>query len=89
MVLGINLQLCMLLRLFALIGYTFNGLYSCFIFLDLSNAFDTVNHNIPFDKCYHNFVIGGIPLQLFRSYLSNHKKFVKIENVQSRLVNIF
>ena len=41
-----------------------------------------------FDKFYHNFGIRGIPLQLFRSYLSNHKQFVKLENVKSGLVDI-
>jgi len=44
-----------------------NGLYSCSIFLDLSEAFDTVNRNILFDKFCHNFGIKGIPLQLFCS----------------------
>ena len=65
-----------------------DGLYSCSIFLDLSKAFDTVNHDILFDKFYHNFGIIGIPLQFFRSYLSNRKQFVKLENVQSGLVDI-
>ena len=59
-----------------------NGLYSCSIFLDLSKAFVTVNHDILFHKFYHNFGIRGIPLQLFRSYLDNRKQFVKLENVQ-------
>jgi len=54
----------------------------------LSKAFDTVNHNILFDKFYHNFGIRGIPLQLFRSYLSNRKQFVKLENVKSGSVDI-
>ena len=62
-----------------------NGLYSCSIFLDLSKTFETVNHNILFEKFYHNFGIRGIPLQLFRSYLSNCKQFVELENVQSGL----
>jgi len=53
-----------------------------------SKAFDTVNHNILFDKFYHNFGIREIPLQLFRSYLSNRKQFAKFENVQSGLVDI-
>ena len=64
-----------------------NGLYSCSVFLDLSKAFDTINHNILFDKFYHNFGIRGIPLQLFRSYLSNRKQFVKLKNVKSGLVD--
>jgi len=65
-----------------------NALYSCSIFLDLSKAFDMINHNILFDKFYHNFGIRRIPLELFRSCLSNHKQFVKLENVQSGLVDI-
>jgi len=73
---------------FNLLSSADTGLYSCSIFLDLSKAFDTVNHNILFDKFYHNFGIRGIPLQLFRSYLSNRKQLIKLENVQSGLVNI-
>jgi len=65
-----------------------HGLHSCSTFLDLSKVFDPVNHNILFDKFYHNFGIKGIPLQLFRSYLSNRKQFVKLENVQSDLADI-
>jgi len=65
-----------------------NVLYSCSIFLDLSKAFDTVNHNVLFDKFYHNFGIRGILLQLFRRYLSNRKQFIKLENVQIGLVDI-
>ena len=65
-----------------------DGLYSCSIFHDLSKAFDRVNHYILFDKFYHNFGIRGIPLHLFRSYLFNPKQFVKLENVQSGLVDI-
>ena len=67
-----------------LISNADNGLYSCSIFLDLSKVFDTVNHNILFDKFYHNFGIRGIPLQL----LSNRKQFVKLDNVKSGLADI-
>jgi len=82
---GLDLQLHMHLRVFTPSNAD-NGLCSSSIFLDLSKAFDTVNHNVLFDKFYHNFSIRGIPLQLFRR--SNRKQFVKLENVQSGLVDI-
>jgi len=70
-------------------------LYSCSIFLfvhfylfDLSKAFETANHNVLFNKFYHNFGIRWIPLQLIASYLSNRKQFVNLENLQSGLVDI-
>ena len=86
---GLDLQLHGQLRVFThLLSSADNGLYSCTIFLDFSKAFDTVNHNMLFDKFYHNFGIRGIPLQLFRSYLSNRKQFVKLENAKSGLADI-
>ena len=53
-----------------------NGLYTCSIFLDLSKAFDTVNHDILLQKLQFYFGIRGIPLQLFSNYLLNRKKYV-------------
>ena len=70
----------------ALRGFDDNA--SCLsVYLDLSKAFDTINHNILLNKLNH-YGIRGIALQWFRSYLSQRTQYVSYNGVKSELYDI-
>ena len=52
------------------------------IFLDFSKAFDTINHEILLDKLYH-YGIRVTALDWFKSYLCDHRQFIKYNSVSS------
>lgn len=55
---------------------------SLVIFLDLSKAFDTVDHKKMIDKLW-NCGFRGPVHNLLKSYLNNRQQFVKIDNAES------
>jgi hypothetical protein len=50
------------------------------VFIDLSAAFDTINHKLILNTLYYNFGIRGVVLRWINSYLSNRYFEVKMGN---------
>ena len=63
------------------------GDYFVGIFIDLSKAFDTVNHDILLQKIEHYGIRGKI-FHWIKNYLTNRKQFVEYNNHKSTMQNI-
>ena len=65
-----------------------NGNLSLLTLLDLSAAFDTIDHSILLERLQTSFGIDGLPLKWVKSYLSNRHQKVKIDNNLSNVLPI-
>ena len=64
-----------------------NGKLPLNIYLDMSKAFDTLDHKILLSKLKY-YGINGIALNLFESYLTNRQQYVDIEGTYSNTLSI-
>lgn len=64
-----------------------NSKFSLGVFIDLSKAFDTINHKILLDKL-RIYGIRGIAADWFSSYLSNRLQYVQLSNTKSKMLSI-
>jgi len=73
--------------------YTLNNIYSSadrsqptlLVSLDLSAAFDTIDHKILINRLSNSFGIFGFVLGWLTSYLSNRSQLVRVGQAQSNL----
>ena len=73
------------------VNSSYNQIYSnqftALAFIDLKKAFDTVSHSILLNKL-RNYGIRDMAHTLIRSYLTNRKRFVSINQIRSDLKGI-
>jgi exonuclease III len=65
-----------------------NSQVSALVLLDLSAAFDTVDHNIMLHRLENYFGLAGTALHWFRSYLTSRKQLISVFDIQSNLAHL-
>ena len=67
-------------------AYHHKDICVCF-FHDLGKAFDSINHAILFKKLFH-YGFRGAAHEYLKSYFSNRKQFVCLDDFKSKMENI-
>ena len=64
-----------------------NNEFTIGVFIDLSKAFDTVDHRILLKKLIY-YGVNGNNIRWFQSYFTNRKQFLSFNNKNTNFVNI-
>ena len=64
-----------------------NNEFTIAVFIDLSKAFDTVDHRIILKKLIH-YGVNGNSIRWFKSYLTNRKQFLSFNKKSANFANI-
>ena len=62
--------------------------FACGVFLDIKQAFGTVNHKILLKKLEH-YGVRSHAIKWFTSYLTGRKQYTSVNNASSQVVEIF
>ena len=62
--------------------------FTCFIFLELSKAFDTVNHKILINKM-NSYGIRSKMQSLLSNYLTNHNQYTQCNSIESKVNPVY
>lgn len=69
-----------------LLNATDDGMVSILALLDLSAAFDTIDHSILVRRLAETFGLSGTVLDWFKSYLDERTQFVVIDGIESKKI---
>ena len=71
-----------------LLNATDDGMVSILSLLDLSAAFDTIDHSILVRRLAETFGLSGTVLDWFKSYLDERTQFVVIDGIESKKIRL-